>query len=142
MDVPNPLLIAAAFLSAIAALLHVGILLFGPSWYRFFGAGKRMVRLAEAGSWIPAVITLFIIAVLSTWALYAFAAAGSAFQLPWEKAVLSIITAIYLLRGVAVLPVLALSHQKITPFWIWSSAICTLYGVVHLAGLYQRWSAL
>ncbi len=142
MDVPNPLLLTAAALSAIAALLHVGILVFGPSWYQFFGAGKRMVRLAEAGSWKPTVITLFIIAVLSTWALYALAGAGGVLHLPLEKPVLSFITAIYLLRGVVVLPALALYREKITPFWIWSSAICTLYGVVHFAGLYQRWSVL
>ena len=142
MNVPNPLLIAAAFLSGIAALLHVGILLFGPSWYRFFGAGKRMVNLAETGSWIPTFVTLCIIAVLSTWALYAVAAAGGVIDLPLQKLAPIIITAIYLLRGVAVLPALALLHKKITPFWLWSSAICTLYGVVHLAGLLQRWSAL
>lgn len=36
-------------LSAIAALLHVGIIIGGPSWYRFFGAGERMARAAAAG---------------------------------------------------------------------------------------------
>ncbi|MGQ4584278.1 hypothetical protein [Lysobacter sp. F60174L2] len=36
-------------LNAIAALLHVGCIIFGASWYRFFGAGERMAQLASAG---------------------------------------------------------------------------------------------
>jgi hypothetical protein len=136
------LLITAALLSAIAAALHVGILFFGAPWYQFFGAGKSMVRLAEAGSWYPSIITFCVVVMLTIWSLYALSAAGLVMHLPWQKPVLSLITALYLLRGIAVVPVLALTHKKITAFWIWSSAICTVYGLVHLAGLYQKWSSL
>lgn len=139
---PNGFLIAAALLSALAALLHIAILFFGPSWYRFFGAGTRMVRLAEAGSWYPTVITLGITAMLSMWALYALSAAGITPHLPFEKPVLSLITSAYLLRGIAALPLLAWQRKAITPFWIWSSLICTGFGIVHLAGLCQQWTAL
>lgn len=142
MEDRNTWLLAAALLSAIAALLHVGIIVVGAPWYQFFGAGKRMVRLAEAGSWYPPIITLVIAIVLSIWSAYALSAADVIAQLPWQKSILSTITAIYLLRGIAAIPALALSHQKITPFWIWSSAICTVFGLVHLIGLYQQWLAL
>ena len=136
------LLIIAGLFSAIAALLHIGILYFGAPWYQFFGAGKRMVRLAEAGNWFPPMITLGIAIMLSVWSLYALSAAGVVARLPWDKPVLSVITAIYLLRGFAAIPIRALLRKKITPFWLWSSAICSVFGLVHLAGLSQRWSSL
>ncbi|MBC7983974.1 MAG: hypothetical protein H7Y02_08975 [Candidatus Obscuribacterales bacterium] len=57
MPVPNKFLIVGAALSAVAAMLHVGIIFVGAPWYRFFGAGEDMARKAEAGSWYPALIT-------------------------------------------------------------------------------------
>ena len=36
--------------SAIAALAHLGCIIFGGDWYRFFGAGEQMARMAEAGN--------------------------------------------------------------------------------------------
>ncbi len=35
------LLIVAGSLSFLAAALHVGVVIGGPGWYRFFGAGKQ-----------------------------------------------------------------------------------------------------
>lgn len=49
-------LIIAAALSALAALAHVGVVIGGPAWYRFFGAGEGMAQLAESGSWYPATM--------------------------------------------------------------------------------------
>jgi len=50
------------------------------------------------------------------------------------------ITAIYLLRGLVIVPLVVLG--KSTPFWWWSSMICLLIGSVHLAGLSQVWARL
>jgi hypothetical protein len=138
----NSFLIAAATLSALAALLHLGCIAFGATWYRFFGAGERMAQLASAGSWYPTVITSIIAAVLATWALYALSGAGVIPRLPLTRAGLCIITGIYLLRGTAVLPIAALHPGRSTTFWWWSSAICLGIGMVHLAGLRQVWSRL
>jgi len=66
-------LLAGGGLSAIAALLHLGCIPGGPAWYRFFGAGERMARLAEAGSWRPAVVTLSIAALLASWSACGYA---------------------------------------------------------------------
>eukprot|EP01035_Chromulina_nebulosa_P005432 gene5432-7363_t len=71
-----PWLLAGGILSAGAALLHVGCILGGPRWYRFFGAGERMVRLAERGSRRPAIITSGIVLVLAAWSAFAFSGAG------------------------------------------------------------------
>jgi hypothetical protein len=140
--VANPLLILGAVLSAIAALLHVGCIVFGASWYRFFGAGERMARLADAGDWRAAAITSVIIAVLSIWALYALSGAGAIPKLPLQRIGLCAIAAVYSLRGLAGLLYAAFGARADATFWWWSSAICLVFGVVHVAGLMQVWPRL
>ena len=75
-------LIAGGGLSAIASALHVAIVIGGPSWYRFFGAGERMARDAERGDITPSVITLGIALTLAVWAAYAFSGANLIPRLP------------------------------------------------------------
>jgi hypothetical protein len=135
-------LAAGALLSAVAALLHLGIIAGGPAWYRFFGAGERFARAAADGRWYPTVVTLGIAAVLFIWSAYALAGAGVVTRLPLLKAALVGITAVYLVRGIAFAPLVLAKGGTITPFVVWSSLICFGYGVVHLVGLVQRWTAL
>jgi hypothetical protein len=135
-------LATGALLSAVAALLHLGIIAGGPAWYRFFGAGERFAQAAADGRWYPAVVTLGIAAVLSAWSMYALAGAGVIAGLPFLKAALVAITAVYLVRGVAFAPLVLAKGGTLTPFVVWSSLICFGYGVVHLVGLVQRWTAL
>lgn len=135
-------LAAGALLSAVAALLHLGIIAGGPAWYRFFGAGERFARAAAEGRWYPTVVTLGIAAVLFIWSAYALAGAGVVTRLPLLKAALVGITAVYLVRGIAFAPLVLAKGGAITPFVVWSSVICFCYGVVHLVGLVQRWTAL
>ena len=138
----NVFLIAGAMLSALAAALHVGCIFFGAPWYRFFGAGEQMARLAESGSWYPAVVTLAIVAVLLAWSLYALSGAGVLPRLPLLRPALCAITAVYLLRGLVVVPLFLLMPEKTTAFWVWSSAICLVFGIVHLVGTSQAWTRL
>lgn len=97
----NYYLIVAGCLSATAALIHVGCIVFGASWYRFFGAGEQMAVMAEQGMTKPTIITTFIVVVLSIWSLYAFSAAEIIGRLPIIRLALILITAIYLMRGLA-----------------------------------------
>lgn len=140
----NPWLLLGAGLSASAALLHVAIIVGGADWYRFFGAGEAMARMAEAGRLYPALITSGIALLLLLWSAYALAGAGWALTagLPWIKAALIAITGVYLLRGLAPLPLWLLAPAQVTPFWIWSSLICSAFGLVHLLGLSQVWGRL
>jgi hypothetical protein len=131
-----------ALLSAVAALLHLGIIAGGPAWYRFFGAGERFARAAAAGKWYPTLVTLGIAAVLFAWSAYGLAGAGVVKPLPFLKVALVAITAVYLVRGLAFAPLVLAKGGTITPFVVWSSVICFGYGVVHLVGLVQRWAAL
>jgi hypothetical protein len=69
-------LLCGGLLTGVASLLHVGIILGGPDWYRFFGAGERMARLAARGSAYPTAVTAAIAAILAVWMLYALSARG------------------------------------------------------------------
>jgi len=139
----NPFLLASAALSAIAALLHVGCIIFGPSWYRFFGAGERLAQLAAAGSAVPTVMTAGIAAVLSLWAAYALSGAGVIARLPLIRVGLCAIAGIYLVRGAAGLVFAAVAPgERSVAFWVWSSLICLGIGALYLVGTRQVWAAL
>lgn len=140
----QPMLALAGALSALAALAHIGCIVFGAPWYRFFGAGERMARMAEAGNPTAAFITAGIATVLMLWAAYAFSAAGALPRMPWPKLAMSAITGIYLLRGIAGIGValLVANTEQGTPFWWWSSAICLAFGGVHVLGLSRVWERL
>lgn len=138
----NTALQIGAGLSVIAALLHIGCIAGGPAWYRFFGAGERIARQAEEGSWRPALITSGIIIILLVWAGYALSAAGMLPRFPLLKIGIAAITAVYLLRGLVLVPVLLSRSQRATPFVVWSSLICLGFGAVHLLGVVQVWASL
>lgn len=138
----NPFLVAGALCSALAAALHVGCIVFGAPWYRFFGAGERMARMAEAGSAYPAIVTAGIAVILGVWSCYALAAAAAFAPLPFLRTGLCLITAVYLARGLAAIPLVALAGAPLGAFWWWSSAICLGIGLLHLAGLLQVWKTL
>lgn len=140
-DQYNMALLVGAGLSLLAALMHVGVIMVGPSWYRLFGAGERFVRAAQAGRWFPALVTAGIALVLTAWAAYALSAAGVIEPLPLLRPALCAITLVYLLRGL--LGPLALAGTgRSRRFIVVSSAICLAYGLVHLLGLVQVWGTL
>ena len=127
----------------LAALLHVAIIMGGPDWYRFFGAGEELASMAEHGSWYPGVLTFGIALVLFIWGLYGFTGAGLLRQrLPFLKASLVIISAIYLLRGLALAPAYLVKPELVDTFLIWSSLICLVYGAAYAIGTRQVWARL
>ncbi|WP_244973794.1 hypothetical protein [Vreelandella venusta] len=141
------LLIVAGSLSFLAAALHVGVVIGGPGWYRFFGAGEAMALMAEKRSLRPTVITLGIASVLIIWGCYAWSGAGLLPSMPFLKLTLCAITTIYLLRGLGglIAPFIT-NHPQIkqnsTAFWLWSSVICLVFGSIHLVGVVLKWSIL
>lgn len=139
---PNRFLLAGAALSTVAALLHLGCIVFGASWYRALGAGEAMAQLAAAGHPRPTLFALFIASVLLLWACYALSGAGAIRRLPLLKPALCAITAIYLLRGLGFVLLKPYFPGNSLSFWLISSAICLGLGLVHLVGLKQRWHRL
>lgn len=124
--------IVAAILDMTAALLHVGCILGGPSWYRFFGAGERIAQMAEKRHIWPTVLTAGIATVLAMWGLYFLSLGGFIPALPFLTEVAWLVTVVYLIRGLY--PLLAAPFVALfrTPFMQISSAICLIYGGVHL----------
>jgi hypothetical protein len=138
----NIFLVFGATLSGIAAALHLGIIVKGASWYRFFGAGEKFAQAAERGERWPDVITCGIALVLFTWAAYALSGAGVIGRLPLLKYALIAITAIYLVRGLAIVLMWFFAREQINSFWVWSSLICLGFGIVHAIGVAQVWRTL
>lgn len=136
------ILIIAGCLSAVAAFLHLACIYFGASWYRMLGAGEQMAQMAERGSIQPTLITLGITVVLALWSLYAFSAAGVISRLPFIRVALIVITTIYLVRGIAGFFLIGNPMGRTPEFWLWSSTICLVFGLVHLIGLKQIWANL
>lgn len=121
----------AAGLDFLAAAMHVGIVLGGPAWYRFFGAGERMARMAERGHPWPTLITLAIAAALCGFGVYSMTAGGWFPTLPFPREALIAITALYALRAAAPLLLLPVMTSLRTPFMVGSSLICGVYAIAH-----------
>jgi putative oxidoreductase len=141
------LLVIAGALSFLAAALHICVIVGGASWYRFFGAGETMALLAERGSVKPAFITLAISLILFVWGLYAWSGAGLLPKMPFLKLGLVTITTIYLVRGLGgLIAPFASDHPQIKQnsvnFWVWSSIVCLVIGMVHLSGVVSKWQVL
>jgi len=131
----HSLLILGGTFSFLFALMHLVIIYIGAPAYQFFGAGDSMVSLAERGSWVPAVVTLGVTAVLFGFTGYAWAAADLVSGLPFVFAGTLTVGLIYTLRGAGVV-VMFFMPQDVSGFDLWSSALAFFVGVVHLVGLY------
>jgi hypothetical protein len=138
----NYWLISGGILSAIAALMHIAIIIGGPDWYRFFGAGEGMARAAAQGRLMPTLITLGIATMLAIWAAYAFSGAGLIVRLPLLRPALVIISTIYLLRALAVVPFLLTPTEQSPAFWLVSSGIVLIYGLTYAIGTWRAWPEL
>lgn len=137
------ILVLAGWLSLAIAALHVVIVFLGPPAYRYFGASEDMARQAEAGSFVPAAMTLVIAAVFAVFALYAFAGAGRFRRLPLLRTGLVAISAIYLLRGLSLLPELAkYDSGALPPRNLAFSFTSLVIGLFYLAGTVLLWPSL
>ena len=140
MSHKNPWLIAGGWLSAAAALLHLGCIIEGPAWYRLFGAPEPLIVALEAGDTTLHWITAGIVVLLAVWSAYAFAGAGLMRRLPLMRTALIAITAIYLVRGLLIVPVLMSPNPA--QFDIWSSLVVLVFGLVYALGTARAWLAL
>ena len=130
-----------ALLTGAASLLHLAIIFGGPGWYRFFGAGERMARLAARGSAYPAVVTACIATVLGLWALYGLSGAGVIRRLPLPRFALALIASDYIARGTLGIPLVLFVEDPYTnelrgrmTFMVVSSLICLFLGFCYASG--------
>ena len=138
----NKSLLFGGVLNILAALLHIAIIIGGPDWYRFFGAGETLATLAEQGSWVPGLVGFGIFGILFIWGLYAFSGAGVIKRLPLLKLALVSISIIYLVRGVALFPALIIKPETVDNLLTWSSLVSLTIGLAYVVGTKQVWSRI
>ncbi|MFM4805880.1 hypothetical protein [Aeromonas bivalvium] len=138
----NKYLLTAAICCFAVALAHLGCIFFGSEWYRFFGAGEQMARMAEQGLWYPTIVTSIIVLVLLVWMLYGLSGAGVIKRLPLTKLALILIASIFLLRGVSFIGLIPMFPENSLTFWLISSGICLVIGSLFALGSWQQWSVL
>ena len=101
-----------------------------------------MARAVEAGKLRPTLTTLTVAGVLLIWAAYALSGAGVIDRLPLGKLALPAICAAYLGRALA-FPLLKPAFPENTQtFWLVSSGICLVIGLVHVYGVVSLWPTL
>ncbi|PWQ99559.1 hypothetical protein [Leucothrix arctica] len=134
----------AGILTAIASLTHIVIIIGGANFYRFFGAGEKMAVMSEQGSKYPTMVTFVIASILAIWSLYAFSGAKLVKQLPFTKVILSLVTLVFLARGLLAIPVVIFADSPYMlelaenmTFMIVSSVICLIIGICYGLGTYQ-----
>ncbi|HEV2860538.1 MAG TPA: hypothetical protein VGX48_06010 [Pyrinomonadaceae bacterium] len=135
-----------ALLTGAAALLHLAIIFGGPEWYRFFGAGERMARLAARGSAYPTAVTAGIALILTVWALYGLSGAGVIRRLPLLRAALVLIAGVYFVRGTLGVPAVLLVDDPYADelkgrltFMLVSSLVCIFLGFCYAVGAARIW---
>jgi len=138
----NKLLILGSICSALAALAHLGCIVFGGDWYRFFGAGEEMARMSEAGELYPTVVTSILVLVLLIWSLYGLSGSKVIFRLPLLRTGLVVISLIYLFRGTAFVLIMPMFPENSLTFWLVSSGICLIVGMLYTVGTFQSWAQL
>ena len=135
-------LVAGGWLSLAASALHIGCIVGGEEWYRFFGAGEEIAMAAARGALWPHLMTLGIAAILAIWALFAFSGAGRFARLPLLRTGLVAIAAIYLLRGFGLIPLHLWRPELTDAFTLWSSLIVMVYGIAYGVGTWKAWPAM
>jgi hypothetical protein len=128
-------LILGATLSFSAAASQAAVALTGmPDTY---------AMAANAGARSPAFVTLMIALLLATWGAYALAASGAIKPLPFMQQAIHAITAIYLVRGLFLVPQLMgynifTAGYPVTVHDLAFSAVILAIGAIHVAGLSRR----
>jgi len=132
-------LVVGGTLTAVAAVAHLACIMLGAPAYRFMGAGERIARGAEAGRIEPALVTVTIAAALCICSVYAFSGAGVVMQLPFTNIVLLLVCVIFLARAFGFPFLKPMFPENSSTFWLISSAICLLLGVLYTVGTVYVW---
>ncbi|MFY5897824.1 hypothetical protein [Acinetobacter pittii] len=135
-SLPNVLLYLAALLTFCAALLHFVCVFWGANGFRFLGAGKSIVQMVERGHWYPNFTAITVGLILTICSMYAFFAARGIQVLPFTKIILSLVAAVFLMRGLAFPWLKARFSGNSDLFWYISSFICLLLGSLYAIGAY------
>ena len=135
------ILLLASILSFSIALFQA-IIGFSPSLSLYFGAPEAFVKNIHA----LIIVSCFVAGILAVFGLYALSGSGRIRPLPLLKQVLALISCIYILRGLLLVPeflvVTDVFHISIpvTPRFILFSVGSLLIGLVYLIGTIGVWN--
>ena len=132
----------AGGVTLLVAALHFGCIVFGAEWYRFLGAGEHMAQLAARGDPYPTTVTGAIILVLLVWSAYAFSGAARMQWLPFRRTLLCLIASILVARGLGFAFLMPVFPDNSLTFWLVSSSLCLLLGMLYAVGIWQAWDTL
>ena len=137
------LLRIGAWLNFGIALAHVAIAAVGPRAYLYTGRADLAAQ-AQAGSRLPALLTLGLAFVFLVFGLYALSGAGLIRRLPLLRVGLLAIGSLYTLRGlIVILDILRLVRGAGYPLrQTVFSALALAVGVLYLLGAGRQWRAL
>ncbi|MFY5447042.1 hypothetical protein ACOUEB_18595, partial [Acinetobacter baumannii] len=102
----------------------------------FLGAGKSIVQMVERGHWYPNFTAITVGLILTVCSMYAFFAAKGIQVLPFTKIILSLVAAVFLIRGFAFPWLKSKFVGNSDLFWYVSSAFCLILGALYAAGVY------
>lgn len=135
----------AAVVNFLLGLLHVAAVFGGETAARFFTAPPAILAMIRDRSPMIYPVAVVMLALFGVFGFYAWSGGGFMRRLPLLRTGLLAVTAIYLLRGLAIAPqiVAAQRHPGVLPPQAFVfSAIALLLGLVYLAGTIGRWRQL
>ncbi len=142
---PTLSLMVAGSLSLAVALGHfVFAFVSGPAAYRYFGEGE-LALLSEAGSPVPPLLTLGAAVLFGLAGLYGIAGAGAIRALPYLRMALVVVSAVYVIRGLLVIPQaisLWSAPGSVFPRQIVFSMVSLAIGAFYVIGTIGRWRSL
>ncbi len=141
-ELVNHYLVAAAFGTFIAALLHYACIIWGAPLFRLLGAGEAVVAMLNRGHTQPLLMAVIVGTALLICSAYALSAAGLIMALPLRRVLLLGLITVLIVRGLAFpwLKLFFVGNSDV--FWWTSSAICLMLAALHAIGLSQVWSEL
>ena len=114
---------------------------FSPSLSLYFGAPEALV----ANSYLLIFVSFIVAGIVAIFGLYAISGAGCIRTLPWLKPMLVVISCLYLLRGLVLVPEFLVvagtidSPVPIAPRFVLFSAGALLLGLFFVAGTVGGW---
>lgn len=129
----NALLLGGACFSLVFAVFQGSGMFWSYHAIKYFGGPAELSKTQPV---LYAFLCIFVAAIAAIFGLYALSGAGRIRRLPMLRTVITAMTAIYILRGLLLIPQIpvVVKHPSLTRFALFS-VISLCVGLVHLGGL-------
>lgn len=128
--------------NAAAALVHIIGWMMGPDAIAFLGAPPYIVQSMEEGTLDAPVTIAAIVAVLGVFAAYAFSGAGLLPRLPLLRTGISLIAALFILRGLVIFVQLQSADLSVMfdVVHLGLSVVVLVIGILYAIGAWRLWT--